>query len=865
MSHQRKLAAIMFTDIVGYTALMGRDEEKALQLLHKNRDLLKPLIKEHRGNWLKEIGDGTLSSFASAVEAVKCALDIQKILKDDPELTLRIGIHIGDLVFEEGDIFGDGVNVASRIEPMAAPGGICVSGRVYDDIRNKPEIETVYLGEQSLKNVDHPVKVYALTGEGLATPLAGAAAAGDVVPQRQAKGRAYGVAGIIVIALLAIAFGVWSRWSGSRLTARLRSDTIAVMYFENLAGDAAFDWLEVGMVEMLTANLGHMEGMEVISSQRLSDILRQVTGGQARRVDRATATRVAQQAGAGRMLLGSVMGSGEQFRLNAELVNVETGHLLGTETIDIGPGGTIFALVDTLSQRLAERLGGGDDGESGGVSVTATLTSSLAALRLYVDGVEALNRLQYQRAAELLEAAVGVDTTFAMAYYQLFIAHDWTGKGELSDQAVEEAGRHSQRLTPRERRLIEAELQPTLKTKKEAYEALVVDYPDEKMAWYRYGEVLGHAFWPRAAGVAFRRAVDLDPDFTLAYAHVANWYYGPRGEYDRAREYIHHLRALDSTALSPYLNQAGLERHAGRPEQERAVLERLLQVAGEDTLNTTVYIAKMILAQRDWEFQQAVELAAAYRAHAFFENATSALAGYSMARGQMAAAREVAAENSPGRRSRLLAMGALYTGDLATARELLNQRLAELEQSGPVNEELAQVRFHQFLVQNAEGDEAGMRRTLKELQRLTRGTQSRQSVSVPIAEGYLLCWEGDHAGAVARFESAIPESQALFRRAELLILEGITSCLAEKQQWAEVLDRLQPERLRSANLRSPYRLLLVRLPLRRARALAALGRQYEALEAYRELLDQLRDADQDFPYLIAARNEYQQLRGQVVN
>ena len=123
MTQQRKLAAIMFTDVVGYTALMGRDEEKAIQLLHKNRDLLKPLIKEHRGDWLKEIGDGTLSSFASAVEAVKCALDIQKILKDDPELTLRIGIHIGDLVFEEGDIFGDGVNVASRIEPLAAPGG----------------------------------------------------------------------------------------------------------------------------------------------------------------------------------------------------------------------------------------------------------------------------------------------------------------------------------------------------------------------------------------------------------------------------------------------------------------------------------------------------------------------------------------------------------------------------------------------------------------------------------------------------------------------------------------------------------------------------------------------------------------------
>ncbi len=104
---KRKLAAIMFTDIVGYTALMGRDEGKALQLLHKNRELIKPLVQGHDGEWLKEIGDGTLSSFASAVEAVNCALEIQQSLKDDPDLSLRIGIHIGDVVVEDGDVFGD--------------------------------------------------------------------------------------------------------------------------------------------------------------------------------------------------------------------------------------------------------------------------------------------------------------------------------------------------------------------------------------------------------------------------------------------------------------------------------------------------------------------------------------------------------------------------------------------------------------------------------------------------------------------------------------------------------------------------------------------------------------------------------------
>ena len=142
----RKLAAIMFTDIAGYTALMSHDEEQALQLLQRNRALLKPIIEQFRGEWLKEIGDGTLSSFASAVDAVNCALVIQRTLEGDPDLSLRIGIHIGDVVFERGDVFGEGVNVASRIEPLAEPGGICVSEKVYDDIHNKPGIDAAFLG-----------------------------------------------------------------------------------------------------------------------------------------------------------------------------------------------------------------------------------------------------------------------------------------------------------------------------------------------------------------------------------------------------------------------------------------------------------------------------------------------------------------------------------------------------------------------------------------------------------------------------------------------------------------------------------------------------------------------------------------------
>ena len=167
MTEQRKLAAVMFTDIIGYTALMSKDEQKALALLNKNRDLQKSLAKKHNGEFLKEMGDGTLLCFQSALDAVQCAMEIQESLKDDPNLNLRIGIHLGDIVFKEGDVFGDGVNVASRIENLAEPGGICISGQIFKIIKNKPGIDTVFLGERRLKNVEDPVMIYSLIGEGL--------------------------------------------------------------------------------------------------------------------------------------------------------------------------------------------------------------------------------------------------------------------------------------------------------------------------------------------------------------------------------------------------------------------------------------------------------------------------------------------------------------------------------------------------------------------------------------------------------------------------------------------------------------------------------------------------------------------------
>ncbi|MEC7736275.1 MAG: adenylate/guanylate cyclase domain-containing protein, partial [Candidatus Neomarinimicrobiota bacterium] len=161
-SEERRLAAIVFTDICGFTELMSRDETKAMALLEQQRALLKPIIRNFNGEWLKEIGDGVLIAFPSPVKAVTCSLEIQRILAHNSELTIRIGIHIGDVIQKDGDVFGDAVNIASRLEPLAEPGGICVSERVHEDIENKPDISTSFQEEQLLKGVEKPIKVYSI-------------------------------------------------------------------------------------------------------------------------------------------------------------------------------------------------------------------------------------------------------------------------------------------------------------------------------------------------------------------------------------------------------------------------------------------------------------------------------------------------------------------------------------------------------------------------------------------------------------------------------------------------------------------------------------------------------------------------------
>jgi class 3 adenylate cyclase len=166
MTQSRQLAAIMFTDIVGYTALMGNDEQKAFELLRKNREIQKPIIEEFGGQWIKELGDGVMASFSAASNAVYAAKKIQEACYNSKAFELRIGIHQGEVVFENGDVFGDAVNIASRLQALAPPAGIYVSGSVHRDLVNKSDIRSEFSRIENLKNVKEPIHVYKIFSAG---------------------------------------------------------------------------------------------------------------------------------------------------------------------------------------------------------------------------------------------------------------------------------------------------------------------------------------------------------------------------------------------------------------------------------------------------------------------------------------------------------------------------------------------------------------------------------------------------------------------------------------------------------------------------------------------------------------------------
>ena len=258
MPEDRRLAAIMFTDIVGYTALMGSDENKAFKVLRKNREIQRPLIKKYRGEWLKEMGDGILAQFNSATNAVECAIEIQQQARKELEGQIRIGIHLGDVTFEDEDVFGDGVNISSRLQSITDPGGIYISESTQKAIRGKSDIQTKFLGEFSLKNVDYPVRTYCVLGDNLPVP---SSAKIKKLIRRNLTERVFGSIYTYIIVIVLVFIGWWIR---NEFYVD-KSLSLLFLPIVNYTNTDTLDYLFAGMHNDLIGEAGKISALRVIS------------------------------------------------------------------------------------------------------------------------------------------------------------------------------------------------------------------------------------------------------------------------------------------------------------------------------------------------------------------------------------------------------------------------------------------------------------------------------------------------------------------------------------------------------------------------------------------------------------------------
>jgi adenylate cyclase len=315
----RRLAAILAADVVGYSRLMGADEEGTHERFKAHLvELVDPKIREHHGRIVKTTGDGVLAEFASVVDAVRCAAEIQRAMADrdldlaeERRLRFRIGVNLGDVIADGGDIYGDGVNIAVRLEGLAAPGGICVSGTVRDHIGDRLSYAFEDMGEQSIKNIARPVRVYALCPEAIAS-----------LPSRS----------------------VSSTTSSSPSVAAPRL-SIVVLPFTNLSDDREQQYFADGITEDLTTDLSRIADMFVISRSTAFTF-------KDKRVD---AKQIGRELGVRYVLEGSVRRSGSRVRVNAQLIDAEVDVHLWAERFD-GDTGDLLALQDDVTIRIAAAL-----------------------------------------------------------------------------------------------------------------------------------------------------------------------------------------------------------------------------------------------------------------------------------------------------------------------------------------------------------------------------------------------------------------------------------------------------------------------------------------------------------------------------
>jgi TolB-like protein/class 3 adenylate cyclase/Flp pilus assembly protein TadD len=572
---KRKLTAILSADVKGYSRLMGEDEKGTVRILNAYKEVMTELIQHRHGRVVDAPGDNVLAEFASVVDAVECAVEIQKELKtrnaelpENRKMEFRIGVNLGDVIEDGEQILGDGVNIAARLESLSGAGGICISGTAFDQVRNKLELGYDYLGEQSVKNIALPIRVYKVLME--------PEAAGKVIGEKKAKSRQWQRATIgLVVAVIVVvaAVAIWRLYfrtpppldiaSKEKMAYPLPDKpSIAVLPFVNIGGDPEQAYFADGMTEDLITDLSKVAGLFVIA--RNSTFVYK---------GKATDIReVAKTLGVRYVLEGSVRRSGAEVRVNAQLIDATTGGHVWADRYD-GDLKNIFAFQDKVTRNVVAALAvelTKDDRER----VARRGTGNAQAYDVFLKGWQHYLRqtpedfrtaiLQFKKAAEL-------DPKYGRAYAALAATY-WEASTRFWDLALGFSRTHSARFQA-EQFLAKAMRDPT------------------PLAHQVASAMLLHTQQHDEAIAEAKRAIASDPNDADGYVALANAL-SFMGRASEALEQVERAIRLNPHYPPYYLYQLGLARFGMKRLDEAATsLERALTLNRDDYWSQRLLLA----------------------------------------------------------------------------------------------------------------------------------------------------------------------------------------------------------------------------------------------------------------------------------
>jgi adenylate cyclase len=589
-SVKRKLAAILSADVKGYSLLMAKDEAATVRTLIDYRESTAILIQKHLGRVVDATGDNILAEFPSVVDAVKCAVKIQETLKgknaelpENRRMEFRIGVNLGDIIEEEDRIYGDGVNIAARVEGLAEGGGICVSGTAFDQVKNKLSVGYQYLGKQTVKNIPDPVRAYKVLME--------PEAAGKVIGEKEPKQTRWGWKAVAAMAVLVLVAGglAWNfYWRAGKIEPASVSKTalplpdkpsIAVLPFVNMSDDPQQEYLSDGITEDLITDLSKISGLFVIARDSVFTYK-----GKPAKVD-----QVSRELDVRYVVEGSVRKEGNKVRITAQLVDATTGGQVWAERYD-GNLKDVFDLQDEITQRIVAALEV-KVMEVEQERVMRKATTNLNAHEFALRGrwyFYQFSKESNSQARQMYEKAIALDPSFAMAYVALGWTYyeEWANQWNQDPQSLERASELAEKAIALDSSLPEAHrLLGHIYLSKKQYEQAIAEQeeaikldPNNADGYASLAGVLNWAGRPQAAIGLVEKAMRLNPYYQVQYLFTLGNAYLLTGDYEKAIATQEEALTRNPAFLGSHLILAEVYSELGREADARAQVAEVLKI-----------------------------------------------------------------------------------------------------------------------------------------------------------------------------------------------------------------------------------------------------------------------------------------------